>query len=754
MCAPTIVWFRQDLRLADNPALDAASKRGGPVIPVYLWSPEDEGDWPPGAASRWWLHQSLRALDASLRGKGSRLILARGKSHAVLGKLVAQSGADAVYCNRRYEPAAIECESRVAAELEKRGVQFASSNSALLAEPTELLNLSGNPYRVYTPYLRRVLRDVKPSSPLRAPPKLKPPREWPHSEALSAFKLMPKIPWYAQMAERWSPGEEGAQASLKRFLRQGLANYRQAREQPAKRGTSGLSPHLHFGEIGPRQIWHALGPHGRASTFLHQLVWREFAYHLLYHFPETPTKPLRPEFARFPWRRNARHLSAWQKGRTGIPMVDAGMRELWSTGVMHNRVRMIVASFLAKNLLQPWQDGARWFWDTLVDADLANNTMNWQWVAGSGADAAPYFRIFNPLTQGKRYDPEGAYVSRWIPELTAGSCQAPIVDLATTREAALDAYAKNASKGRIVAMDIRFTTLDVFTDRPFGGNPLAVLCDQPEIPTERMQTIARELNLSETVFIVPPRDARALRRLRIFAPTREMLFAGHPTIGAAHALVEAGIAKLQDGSGTFALELEVGLVPITVTRRAGGPPFVQLTTARLPERVGTPPSRATLARVLGLGVEQVMEEEQCGQAWSCGTPFVVVPVRDRAALAAAKPDSARWTESLREAGAEQTFVFCRDPELPGSHLRARMFAPDLGIGEDPATGSAAAAFAGYLAAREAPMTGTHRWVVEQGFEMGRPSILHVEADVSEGRITAVRVGGTAVRMSEGTLLNV
>jgi trans-2,3-dihydro-3-hydroxyanthranilate isomerase len=256
------------------------------------------------------------------------------------------------------------------------------------------------------------------------------------------------------------------------------------------------------------------------------------------------------------------------------------------------------------------------------------------------------------------------------------------------------------------------------------------------------------------VFIVPSRDPRALRRLRIFAPAVEMKFAGHPTIGAAHAIVEAGIAKFEGGSASFALELEVGLVPITVTRRDGAPPFVQLTTARLPERLGKAPARATLAQILSLAEEQVVAEEQCGQAWSCGTPFVFVPVRDRAALAAARPDSSRWSQSLREAGAAQTFVFCRDPELPGSNLRARMFAPDLGVGEDPATGSAAAAFAGYLAACEPPTTGTHRWVVEQGFEMGRPSILHVEADVSAGRITAVRVGGTAVRMSEGTLLNV
>jgi len=241
-----------------------------------------------------------------------------------------------------------------------------------------------------------------------------------------------------------------------------------ARDRPAIQGTSGLSPHLHFGEIGPRQIWHALGPKGRASTFLHEVIWREFAHHLLYHFPQTTTKPLRTEFARFPWKKNAKHLRAWQSGRTGVPMVDAGMRELWATGVMHNRVRMIVASFLVKNLLQPWQDGAQWFWDTLVDADLANNTLNWQWVAGCGADAAPYFRIFNPVTQGERFDPDGDYVRKWVPEVASFASHSihgpwrkskrnkapgpgPIVDLGKSREAALDAYADMRRRAKIVA---------------------------------------------------------------------------------------------------------------------------------------------------------------------------------------------------------------------------------------------------------------------------------------------------------------
>ncbi len=302
-------------------------------------------------------------------------------------------------------------------------------------------------------------------------------------------------------------------------------------------------------------------------------------------------------------------------------------------------------------------------------------------------------------------------------------------------------------------MPLRYTTLDVFTDRPFGGNPLAVFCDQQQLSTEQMQAIAREFNLSETVFIVPPRDTRALRRLRIFSPSREMPFAGHPTIGAVHTLVETGIATPPGGTGEFALELEVGLVPIKVTRRTGALPFLRLTAARLPETRGAAPSPATLARMLGLDEGDILNDRDRAEAWSCGLPFLFVPVRDRAVLARAKPDSAAWSDALKGAWATEAFVFCRDPELPGSQIRARMFAPDLGIGEDPATGSAVAAFGGYLAAREPAGSGTHNWVIEQGFEMGRPSILLVQVDTSNGSVTAVHVGGTAVTMSEGTLLH-
>ena len=432
----TLVWFRQDLRLRDNSALHAAAGRGGAVIPVYIWSPEEEGDWPPGAASRWWLHQSLQALDESLRKRGSRLIIARGRALPVLTKLAAATKADAVYWNRRYEPAALRCAGLVRAGLETRKLEAQEFASSLLIEPEALLNLSGKPYQVYSAYRRRLLRDVKPARPFNVPASLRRPRKWPGSLPLGKLRLQPKIAWYSQMAQAWTPGEDGARVALTRFLRTGVADYRDARERPAVRGTSRLSPHLHFGEIGPRQIWHALGAKGHSSQFLSELIWREFAHHLLFHFPDTPTQQMRPQFARFPWRRNAKALRAWQRGRTGIPLVDAGMRELWALGWMHNRVRMVVASLLVKNLLIPWQDGARWFWDTLVDADLANNTLNWQWVAGSGADAAPYFRIFNPITQAKRFDPQAVYIGRWVGD----EALPPVVDLRESREAALEAY--------------------------------------------------------------------------------------------------------------------------------------------------------------------------------------------------------------------------------------------------------------------------------------------------------------------------
>jgi deoxyribodipyrimidine photo-lyase len=466
MGASTVLWLRQDLRLRDNLALRAAVERGGPVIPVYIWAPAEEGGWAPGAASRWWLHGSLRALDSSLRQIGSRLILRGGPALETLVTLLDEAGATAVYWNRRYEPDAQAVSHAVRAGLRHRGIDARDFNSTLLAEPSEFLNQSGQPYLVYTPFMRAMLRKLPTGPPQPAPRALRSPARWPHTLPLEALGLEPRTAWYTTMAQCWQPGEEGALARLRRFVGERLDHYARARDLPAVAGTSGLSPHLHFGEIGPRQVWHAVASHRHRAGFLRELLWREFACHLLHHRPHTPGAPLREQFAHFPWRQDLQELVPWQRGATGVPMVDAGMRELWARGVMHNRVRMIVASYLVKNLLLPWQEGARWFWDTLVDADLASNTLNWQWVAGCGADAAPYFRIFNPVLQGQRFDPAGEYVRRWVPELAGvpgrhvhapwqaspppPGYPAPLVDLDASRRTALDAYRQmRAEVGRI-----------------------------------------------------------------------------------------------------------------------------------------------------------------------------------------------------------------------------------------------------------------------------------------------------------------
>jgi deoxyribodipyrimidine photo-lyase len=439
----TIVWFRQDLRLRDNPALHAAAAKGGPVIPVYIWSPQEEGEWAPGSASRWWLHQSLIALNKELRQQGSRLILASGRTPGVLKKLAAEAGAVAIHWNKRYEPAAVKCSEAVREGLRRDGIQTSEFNGSLLSDPAQFLNQSGRPYQVYTAFQRGLLRELDPGRTLPVPRTLQAPRSWPKAVLLGSFELLPKIKWYEMLTQTWRPGEAGAHARLTRFLDKAIDDYRVARDVPSVRGTSGLSPHLHFGEIGPRQIWHALGASRRNTMFLNEILWREFAHHLLHHFPRTPTEPLHSEFGRFPWRRDSRRLRAWQQGLTGVPLVDAGMRELWATGWMHNRVRMVVGSFLVKNLLIRWQEGARWFWDTLVDADLANNTLNWQWIAGCGADAAPYFRIFNPETQARRFDADGKYRDKWVPQArTIGQegYPQPLVDLKASRQEALEAY--------------------------------------------------------------------------------------------------------------------------------------------------------------------------------------------------------------------------------------------------------------------------------------------------------------------------
>jgi deoxyribodipyrimidine photo-lyase len=419
-----IVWLRRDLRLADNPALRAALAASERVIPVYVYAPDEESPWQPGGATRWWLHHSLRALEAALAQRGARLIVARGETLPTLRALISQTGASRCFWNRLYDPATVERDKNVKQALRADGIHCESHNGALLFEPWEIKTGDGGPYKVFSAYWRRAApRLAQLQAPLPAPDALPPVPSSIDSMPVEALDLLPRIPWDAGLAEAWQPGEDGAHALLERFLAGPVDRYGEARDLPAEPGTSRLSPHLHRGEITPRQIIAAVRRSGRADAdaepFLRELGWREFSHQMLYHFPHTPLEPLDPRFADFPWRTEQAEtlLASWQRGRTGIPIVDAGMRELWHTGWMHNRVRMIVASLLTKNLRLPWQDGARWFWDTLVDADLANNTQGWQWTAGCGADAAPYFRIFNPVRQGERFDPDGAYVRRWCPEL-------------------------------------------------------------------------------------------------------------------------------------------------------------------------------------------------------------------------------------------------------------------------------------------------------------------------------------------------
>lgn len=474
--ATTIVWFRNDLRLRDNPALTAAINGGLPVIPVYIFSPDDEGEAAPGAASRWWLAQSLRSLDASLRQLGGKLTIRRGRAANELVDLIRDTGAVAVHWNRRYEPTIVARDGRIKAELQQRGLKVESHNGALLFEPWEISTQEGRPYRVFTPFSKACYaREPQLRPPLSSTNRIAWPGEWPESLDVADLSLEPRIDWAGGFRAAWEPGEPGAHAALSRFEAAGVADYASARDVPGVIGTSRLSPHLHFGEISPNIAWSVISKDARQKSanapsdsrdkYRNELLWREFAYHLLYHFPRSVAEPLDQRFGAFPWKNDQRLLRAWQRGRTGFPIVDAGMRELWHTGWMHNRVRMITASALVKHMQIPWQKGAAWFWDTLVDADLANNTLGWQWVAGCGADAAPFFRIFNPTLQGEKFDPDGIYVRRWVPELTklpsryihspstapkealaaadirlGDTYPVPVVDHAAARLAALAAY--------------------------------------------------------------------------------------------------------------------------------------------------------------------------------------------------------------------------------------------------------------------------------------------------------------------------
>ena len=414
---PVIVWFRQDLRLADNPALAAAIATGRPVIPLFVLHEASDGRaW--GAASLWWLDRSLRALDSALRNKGSRLILRRGDPATIVASLAQALDAE-VFWNRLYGKAAVARDSDLKAEL-----GATSCNASLLVEPWRVKTGSGGAYSVFTPFWKAAQKAMEAAEVHPAPRHITAPSHWPASDTLSDWRLHPTKPDWSTGFDG-EPGEAGAHAALSQFIRQGLADYPALRDRPGVAGSSRLSAHLHWGEIGPRQVRAAAMQaveEGKASapagdSFMAELGWREFNHHLLYQRGTLYQHNMRRDFDAFEWRTDKAGLQAWKEGRTGYPLVDAGMRQLWATGFMHNRVRMVVASFLIKHLLIDWREGEAWFWDTLTDADEASNPGNWQWSAGSGADAAPFFRVFNPIAQAERFDPDGDYVRRWIPEL-------------------------------------------------------------------------------------------------------------------------------------------------------------------------------------------------------------------------------------------------------------------------------------------------------------------------------------------------
>jgi len=447
---PAVVWFRDDLRIADNPALHAAAETGRPVLCVFVWDDETPGLRAPGAASRWWLHHSLVSLADDLENLGASLSILRGPSEPTITGLLRDTDAAAVFWNRRYGGVERRIDKAVKSTAREEGREATSFGANLLFEPWTIRTGQGTAFSVYTPFWRACLAAPAPRKPGPAPRSL-------HGAALpgtvkattlDALGLLPTHPdWADGLREAWEPGEKAAHQQLKKFLADDLGAYRKERDVPGVDATSRLSPRLRWGELSPHQVWHATEERRDqataqgAATFASELGWREFAYHTLFEHPDMATVNIHREYDSFPWPRlHPSALRAWQKGRTGIPLVDAGMRELWRTGVMHNRVRMVTASFLIKNLLIDWRHGEQWFWDTLVDADPANNPFNWQWVAGSGADAAPYFRVFNPELQREKFDAHGDYVRRWVPEWDTDEYPEPIVDLKETRQAALAAY--------------------------------------------------------------------------------------------------------------------------------------------------------------------------------------------------------------------------------------------------------------------------------------------------------------------------
>ncbi len=477
--SPIIVWLRYDLRLYDNPALHHACLKSDSILPIFILDDITPGSWKRGAAARWWLHHSLRSLQKDLEQKLSLpLILKKGNAAHILPRLIEDVGADGVYWNRNYEPWSIARDKKIKATLIDQGIDVQTFNGRLLFEPWEIENKSGQPFRVFTPFWKTCMSDPHLRDPYPIPSQ-KASNVSVNSDDLNSWDLLPTKPdWSGGMHDFWDIGEAAALKRFDDFVAQKINTYKDERDFPAIDATSLLSPHLHFGEISPLSIWHKVKPlldstpekapaYKNIRHFISEIGWREFSYHLLFHYPKTPDQPLYDKFQKVPWDKNEKSLNAWQKGLTGIPIVDAGMRQLWQTGWMHNRLRMLVGSLLVKNILIDWRAGEQWFWDCLVDADLANNTQGWQWVAGCGADAAPYFRIFNPVTQGERFDPDGNYVRRYVPELknmpkqyihkpweagplilkeagvTLGQTYPnPIVNLKTSREKALEAFAQ------------------------------------------------------------------------------------------------------------------------------------------------------------------------------------------------------------------------------------------------------------------------------------------------------------------------
>ncbi len=470
---PTIVWLRRDLRLHDNPALHWATTQPNPVLVVYIHNVTP--DWPAGGASKWWLHHSLAGFTGSLKAVGAKLLLLNGSPADLIQSLAKKTRASAVVWNRRYEPAAIATDAAIKATLKEKGIAAHSFTGNVCFEPWAVVKSDNTPYRVFSAWWRAA-QATKAVAEVAA---VKHINDWtgkrPAATKLSALALLPKLNWADDFNQHWTPGEQSARQTLQRALDERLADYNDARDVPSISGTSKLSAHLAFGEISPRAIvaaarahrhWKKAASRENLQGFVRQIGWHDFANHLLFHFPHTPTEPLDVRFEKFPWLNEPEMLAKWQRGQTGIPLVDAGMRELWQTGWMHNRVRMVAGSLLIKNLGIHWLEGAKWFWDTLVDADLANNTMGWQWVAGSGADAAPYFRVFSPQRQGARFDPDGAYVRHWVPELAnlpdkyihspweapdsvlqqanielGTDYPEPVVDLSASRKAALERFA-------------------------------------------------------------------------------------------------------------------------------------------------------------------------------------------------------------------------------------------------------------------------------------------------------------------------